>query len=165
LIEILIVISIVSFVYYLSIEMFAKKNTSVKKIQLEYLPKYLNKYEFSKTLSLKCINDGKKCFVYSDGNIVDNIEDLFTHKPIVYSYDSSLDIQYFDDIEIKKLDRNEVCFQYDINRYKKHSDMIVEVNNKIFMFNSFYEKAIKFEYLSDVSEYFDELKKEVRDAF
>jgi protein associated with RNAse G/E len=102
--------------------------------------------------------------LYIDNHLNDEIVDLFDEKPTVYSYDTDLDIISFSDIELKKLDTYEVCFEYNINKYKKAQDMIVETKGKVYMFNSFYDKAIEFEYLSDIREYFDEIQEELRDA-
>ena len=165
LIEIIIVITIISLVYFFTLGNFKFDVKTTTSVNLEYLPKYLNKFKFSNTLELKCIEEGKRCLLYLDGSIKEELKDLFKEKPSVYTYDKNLDIIYFDDIELKELDRYEVCFIYSINKYKKSKDLIVEVGQKVYIFNSFNPKAIILEYLSDVRTYFDNKEQEVSDAF
>jgi len=160
------VVFIISLVYSLTLNNF-KFSSSIKSssITLEDLPLYLDKYTFSDKLELICLDDAKKCILKIDGNIRENIDGLFSEKPIVYEYNKDLNIIYYDDIELKQLDRYEVSFKYTINKYKKASDIIVEVNNKIYIFNSMYKKALILESSVDVYDYFDNVNKELKDAF
>jgi len=166
--EILLVVFIISLVYSLTLSNFKFSNTlKSTKVSLENLPLYLSKYndKFLDNLQLICLNDGKKCILKLDGQTVEEVSDLFNEKPTVFQYNKDLQIINYDDIEIRHLDRYEVCFKYEINKYKKSKDMIVESNNKIYIFNSMYKKAIVLESTVDVYDYFDELNNEVRDAF
>ena len=159
---------IISLVYSLTLSNFKFSNTlKSTKVSLENLPLYLSKYndKFLDNLQLICLNDGKKCILKLDGQTVEEVSDLFNEKPTVFQYNKDLQIINYDDIEIRHLDRYEVCFKYEINKYKKSKDMIVESNNKIYIFNSMYKKAIVLESTVDVYDYFDELNNEVRDAF
>jgi len=137
----------------------------LNKVSLENLPEYLTKYDFSSSLELICINDAKKCILIIDGKIKENIEGLFNEKPTVYEYNKNLNTIFYDDIELKQLDRYEVSFKYIINKYKKSTDMIVETGNKIYIFNSIYKKPIILDSSIDVYDYFDNLNKEFKDAF
>jgi len=165
LVEIVIVTIIISLVYYFSISNLSFKTVVKQKLDLINLPKVMKSYSYENTLILRCINEGDKCLVYSDGKIIDEFDGLFKSKPIVYSYDKELDTIYFDDIELKHLDRYEVCFEYKLDKYNKAKDLIMEYNEKIYIYNSFYNKAIVLDYISDVSEYFEDNKRKVRDAF
>jgi len=165
LIEIVIVTIIVSLVYYFSISNLSFKTSDKEKIDLLNLPKIMKSYPYVNTLILKCIDEGKKCLVFSDDEIVDEFDDLFETKPVVYSYDKNLDIIYFDDIELKHLDRYEVVFEYKLDKYNKAKDLILEYNEKIYIYNSFYDKAKVLDYISDVNVYFEENEDRIRDAF
>jgi len=165
LIELIIVVSIISLVYYLTLGNFKLNVDTSNKISLNNLPMYLKKQEFDKTLSLKCIDDGKKCLLYIDGSIKEKINNLFSQKPNVYTYSKDLDLIYFNDIELNELDTYEVCFEYNINKYKKSKDIIVEVGQKVYIYNSLDSNVTTLDYISDVRDYFDKKEQEVRDAF
>jgi len=165
LIEIIIVTIIISLIYYLSISNISFKTTVKNKMNLIDLPKVMKSYQYENTIILKCINEGLKCFVYADGVIIDEFDNLFKSKPIVYNYNKELNSIYFEDIELKHLERHEVVFEYKIDKYHKANDLIVEYNDKVYIYNSFYDKAIVLEYLSDVNIYFEENERKVRDAF
>lgn len=158
-------VSIISLVYYLTLGNFKLNVDTSNKISLNNLPMYLKKQEFDKTLSLKCINDGKKCLLYIDGSIKEKINNLFSQKPNVYTYSKDLDLIYFNDIELNELDTYEVCFEYNINKYKKSKDIIVEVGQKVYIYNSLDSNVTTLDYISDVRDYFDKKEQEVRDAF
>ena len=160
-------VSIISLVYFFTLDNFKfSNNIKSSKVPLESLPLYLTKYndKFSNNLKLICIKDGEKCLLYLDNNKEEEIKGLFNNKPIVYKYNKKLDEVYYEDIELKHLDRYEVCFKYEINKYRKSKDMIVEVNDKIYVFNSIYKKAIILEDTSEIYDYFDNLNNEVKDA-
>ena len=165
LIELIIVVSIISLVYYLTLDNFKLNINISNKISLNNLPIYLKKQEFDNTLSLKCIKDGKKCLLYIDGSIKEQINNLFAQKPNVYTYNKDLDLIYFNDIELNELDSYEVCFEYNINKYKKSKDIIVEVGQKVYIYNSLDSNVTTLDYISDVRDYFDKKEQEVRDAF
>ena len=93
------------------------------------------------------------------------MSNLFKNKPIVYEYTKNLNIIYFKDIELNHLDRYEVCFKYNINKYNKSKDMIVEINNKFYIFNSIHNQPILVQNTSDIYDYFYNLDQEVKDAF
>ena len=161
----MIVLILISIVYYFAITTL-KVNKSINNVNLYNLKETLLKYSFKESISLKCIKDGKICHIVVDGDIIeDTIENLFDEKPTVYSYDKNLDILEYDDLEIKEFETYEVCFEYNINKYQKTKDIIVEVNNKIYIFNSIHNKPENIEYLNDVGIYFDEKLQKVKDAF
>jgi hypothetical protein len=161
----MIVVIISSLAYYLTFANFnISSNINSNKTRLEILPLYLKKFKFDNELIVKCIKDGRKCLIYSDGSLVEELEGLFQKKPTVYTYNKKLDVITYDDIELKKLDRYEVCFEFHIDKYNKYKDMIVETTNKVYIFNSFYPKPIVLEYLSDVNDYFDDMEQKVRDV-
>ena len=156
---------IISLVYSLTLDNFKFNSIKTSKISLENLQEYLNKYNFVNKLELICLGDAKKCILKIDGKIDEDIDSPFKEKPTVYEYNDKLNTIYYDDIELKQLDRHEVSFKYTINKYKKATDMIVEANDKIYIFNSMYKKTIVLESSVEVYDYFDNLNKELKDAF
>ena len=53
----------------------------------------------------------------------------------MYSYNKQLDMLEFADLEMEKLESFEVCFEYSIDKYLKSSDIIVQTNDKVYIFN------------------------------
>jgi prepilin-type N-terminal cleavage/methylation domain-containing protein len=167
LIEILIVIFIIASVYYIAATNL-NFNADEKKenLSLVNIKKILQGYDFEDSLVLKCIEDGKRCFIVADGVITKALEtQLFKERPEVYTYDTKLDMLEYQDLELEKLESFEVVFEYSIDRYNKTKDMIVKSGEKVYIFNSIHDKPIIKEYLSDVSDYFDDKISEVKDAF
>jgi len=165
LIEIILVVAIISIIYSLALDNF-KFPTNIKKISIDIknIPVYMKK--FGANSKLVCIEDGKRCLVYdSENKITKEIKNLFLSKPIVYKYDKNLEEIYFADIELKHLDRFEVCFEYNIDKYNKSGDMIVEYDNKFYIFNSINNEVITLESSADIYDYFEDLNIEVKDAF
>ena len=166
LVEIILVVFIISIVYIVMISNINNSSSINNKLVLKNIKQKLLTYDFKDNIELKCINEGNLCFIFVDGNIIDEkIENLFKTKPTVYTYDTKLNIIEFDELEFEKLETYDVCFAYKINKYLKIDDMIVQLDDKIYIFNSIDKKAVLIEYLSDVNNYFDDKKQEVKDAF
>jgi len=167
LIELIIVIIILGIVSYLTLsKMDNFKQHSKKNISLININNILSKYHFKDNISLKCIDDGSLCYIYVDNKLIKTtIKDLFKTKPTVYKYDKDLDTIEYPDLKLKDLDRYEVCFEYTIDKYQKSKDFIVQTDDKIYIFNSIKKQPIVIPYLSDVSDYFDDKKEELKDAF
>jgi prepilin-type N-terminal cleavage/methylation domain-containing protein len=167
LVEIVIVVIIISIVYYFSISNFnVKLSKPQDNLSLINLKNHLLKYEFQDNITIKCVDNGKLCYILIDGAITKHqIKDLFKIRPEVYSYNKQLDMLEFADLEMEKLESFEVCFEYSIDKYLKSSDIIVQTNDKVYIFNSIHNKPIVLDYLSDVDVYFDDKQQELKDAF
>ena len=161
----MIVMILISVVYYFTISTF-KVNKNVNNTTLFNIKEKLLKYNFQDEISLKCIEEGKECRIVIDGEVTkDTVSNLFLQKPTVYTYDKNLDVIEYIDLEIKQFETYEVCFEYTINKNQKSNDMIVEVGQKVYIFNSIHNKPTTIEYLSDIGIYFDDKLQEVKDAF
>lgn len=167
LVEIIIVVFIISLVYYFSIS-----NLNIKSLQnrdnvsIINLKSYLLNQSFNDEITIKCIKDGALCYIIVDGEITDNkIKDLFVTRPNIYTYDKNLDSVEFQDLELEKLESFDVCFEYTIDKDLKSKDMVVEIEDKVYIFNSIHKKPIILDYLSDVSIYFEDKQQELKDAF
>ena len=167
LIEIILVIFIILSVYYLAVTNFTLLDKNKKEnISLINIKSLLLKYQYKDSVELKCIEDGKRCLVFVDGIFYEELkEQLFNEQPEVYTYDKNLDMVEYKELELEKLERFEVVFEYLIDKYNKTRDMIVKSNNKVYIFNSINKKPIVVDYLSDVNDYFDDKISEVKDAF
>lgn len=167
LLEIIIVIFIISSVYYLVATNFITINNKQSETPLLLNVKELLKgYQFDEKIELKCVEDNYRCFILADGIVVKELDrKLFKVKPDVYRYDTKLDIIDYGYLELDKLESFPIIFEYSIDKYNKTKDMIVQVEEQIYIFNSIHEKPILKEYLSDVNDYFEDKISEVKDAF
>jgi len=123
--------------------------------------------EFSNSVSLVCIENNFDCFISIDGNInsQNKIENVFTTKPEVYEYNQDQLIVDFQSVRVDDIDYD-VVFEYKINRDYKAKDIILDtLEDKVYVYNSIYEKARTYESLGDAFEVFEKNKLEVKDAF
>jgi len=169
LIELIIVIVIVSATYFLvfSTNSFNTQNNN-KKISLENLKQTLfDKYDFSQSLEFICIDSTFDCYLKVDGVISDKklVSNFFTNKPEIYEYEAIETIKEFDSIKINDVDYD-VVFRFIINSDYKTNEFILDtLKNKVYIFNSIYEKPLVFEELSNAFEIFNKNIVEVKDAF
>ncbi len=169
LIELVIVIVIVSATYFLvfSTNSF-NTQTNNKKISLENLKdKLLTTYDFSESLEFICIDDSFDCYVKVDGVLQEKeiLNSFFSEKPEVYEYESRQTLKQFDEIRINDVDYD-VVFKFSINNdFKTNEFILVTLENKVYIFNSIYDKPSTYESLSDAFEVFNKNIVEVKDAF
>ena len=167
--ELLIVLVLVLSVYALLFTNFDfmsdKKKTvlSLKNLKVQLL----EAYKFKKTLKLVCIEEGVECFVFLDGKITkkNKIEDLFKSEPEVYEYSSSLTRMDFKPVRFENQEEYSVSFEYNINQDKKSDEMIVDIEEKVFVFTAINDKATVLQSINDIPDMFEEKVTEVKDAF
>jgi prepilin-type N-terminal cleavage/methylation domain-containing protein len=167
LIELLLVIVILGAVYGIFFANLTKQpeNNNVNE-NLIKVKSLLLKYEFDKTIELQCSEVDFKCFVLVDGVLKEELkEKLFNSTPTVYSYDNNKNRVRFNDLKLEELESYPIDFVYKIDQYGKTKDMIVEVDNKVYVFNSLFDKPFILESLSDVDEYFESTISKVKDVF
>ena len=166
LIELLIVIVIMGMVYaIIAPNLNLKAYVEEEGLNFNTLYPFLKKYSYENKIVLKCTNEDG-CFVLSDGELTDRIENkLFKSEPVVYQYNKNLDVKEFSRLEIEDLESFDIVFEYELNKDGISKDMIVEVDEKVYIFNSFKNQVIHLNYASDVVDYFDVSKEKVRDAF
>jgi len=146
---------------------FTKSNSiSNNTITLENLKQILLDQEYSKQISIKCIEDDYSCFVILDGNLEEHkIDPIFNEQPTVYTYSKELEKLEFADLELKQFKRYPIVFEYTCKQNQTCSEMIVETDAKIYIFNDMYKRPKIVAYINDVDEYFEAKIREVKDAF
>ncbi len=168
LIELLIVVVIllaVSGIFFVNLQKQPQKNNTNE--NLINIHSIIKKYDFDKTIEIECTMVDSKCFVLVDGILKEELkEKLFEqNRPTVYSYDTRRDRIQFNDLKLEELERYPIDFIYKIDKYGKTKDMIVEVDGKVFVFNSLFDKPIILEGMGEVSDYFESKVSKVRDVF
>lgn len=167
-IELVLVVVLLSLVYgifFANIKKVSPKNED-KSQNILNLKSLLLKYSFEETIEIKCTDVDFKCFVLSDGEVVGELEEkLFDTIPVVYSYEKNGNKITFNDLKMEKLQRYPIFFHYKIDRYGKTKDMILEVDEKVYIFNSIWNKPLMVESPSEVGSYFESGKEKVKDVF
>lgn len=162
--EILIVIIIFSIVLGFALTSFNFSTTNQNNTTLNNLKQTLIQKEFSSNISIKCSNSVEYCFLYIDDTLQeDTIKLLNSTQLETYEYDNTNTQITFKDIEPKELESYNVNFEITIDKDLKHKDMIIFDQNKYYIFNNIKMKPVILESLSDIDDYFYDLKKEVKD--
>lgn len=162
--ELIIVVFLLSIISGFILIKFDLFSSSTKQLTFKNLKSKLLENEFQNSISLKCTQD-KICYLFIDETLQEEQIKLDISDDIeVYSYDNTLNQIFFKDLELEELQRYDVIFEFTINKDKKHKDMIVLNDEKIYIFNSIYKTPIVKSSLSDISEYFEQLKNKVKDS-
>lgn len=169
LIELIIVLILVFSTYFIIFSNNSFKISEKKEpLTLENLKEQLLKnIQFEKELKFFCIEDDLSCYVKVDGivNEKTKIKNFFSQRPDIYEYNNSkIRLEYFDE----KIEDNskDVFFEFIIDSDYKTNDFILEyLEEKVYVFNSIYEKPILYKNLNDAFDLFLDNETEVRDAF
>lgn len=167
LLELIIVIVLISIVYYFTIQNLNFKPKKLDALTINNLQEYLSKIEFDDTIRLDCIDsDDMQCLLFVDENLQKTEKiSLFKECPVVYEYSKQLKTLEFRDIELKNMESYRVCFSFEMTKNKKSSQFIVQTNQKIYVFNNINNKPIILKDVSGVYDYFEDKINEVKDAF
>jgi hypothetical protein len=146
---------------------FSIKQQKLDAITLMNLKQTLHNFEFSEEITLKCIDDEDiDCLVIIDGTIQEEkIKGLFKKCPDVYEYSKDQTRLEFDSIEIKHLEVLPVCFEFKLQKNGHSSQMIVDVDDEVFIYDNISKHPHKIKYINDISYFFDDKIREVKDAF
>ena len=167
LLELIIVIVLISVVYYFTIQSLNVKQKKLEGLTLNNLQEYLSKIDFENNIRLDCVDsDDMKCLLFVDDNL-QKMEDisLFKECPLVYEYSKELKTIEFKDIELENMETYPVCFSFEMTKNNKSSQFIVQTNKKVYLFNNIDSKPIILKDISDVYDYFENKIDEVKDAF
>jgi prepilin-type N-terminal cleavage/methylation domain-containing protein len=160
--ELLIVIIIISVVYFLIIPygLGAKKGASGFKF--EDLKTYLSSFDKNATVTLVCTNECKKCYIfYGDKKVQTNI---INKELRAYTYNNGyLDdaifsaSEYFDSYE-------NICFRYSVDsKIDVGDEVFVKYNDKVYYFSPYFQKTKVFDSLSEASEFYTNALEKLKD--
>ncbi len=165
--ELIIVILLLGVIYTIFLPKLDFSQKTTDNLTLSNIKEYLLTFDYNKSLALKCIDSTYECYVSVDGKIKEDIliTGLFKQRPDVYSYDKEQNRLEFSRMELDTFEEHEVIFELKFNSNRKSKDLIVETSSSVFVFNALYLKPIKYEYLNDVQDGFENLVTEVKNAF
>ncbi|MEA2050794.1 MAG: hypothetical protein U9O56_08700 [Campylobacterota bacterium] len=167
--EIIISIILISIIYLFAINSFNSTNqNNPSNITLINLKEKLLEYDFNDNITIKCIKDDLNCFVFLDEESIPQekrIDNLFITEPVVYKYSRDLETIEFLDLDLEKLQRYEIFFEFTCKKNRQCDELIIEKNGEVLVFNNLYLRPIKLNYLSDFEDLIKNNIQEVKDAF
>ena len=165
--ELIIVIVLVGIIYYLTISNFSLKQQKVDTLSLVNLKEKLSTFDFEEKVSLQCTDtDNIECLIVVDNVIQEEkVTELFQRCPDVYEYSKELKRKEFYPLNVNDNDKISICFRFDLLRDGHSSQMIVELDNKVLIYDNISKQPHKIDYLNDIGDYFENKISEVKDAF
>ncbi len=167
--ETVMVVLVISLFYmFISINFskLSKKGDEKTAVTIKNIKEYLGSIEYQDTISLKCIEEAKKCLVFSDGELLeDKTVDIFKSVPTVYNYNEQMDVIDFERIDMDGYRNFYVDFELTLDKELKHRDMIVEVEDRVYYFNPIFLKAKEFSYLNEAIEAMQSKIEDLKYAF
>lgn len=170
LIELIIVVLIISIVYFVSLSSFSqKKELKSSKVELSTLKYYLKKeFDFTYNISFSCIkNDDLDCFIIKDDDYENMIKskNIFSTIPTIYTYNLENSVIEFGQLKYENINYDKF-FELKIDRDRKHKNMIVEVDNlNYYLIKNITNNILYFTSLFEINDIQTNLKREVQDAF
>jgi competence protein ComGC len=165
--ELIIVVILISIVYYISISNINIKQNSVNAITLINLKQTLKNMDFKNKIEIKCIDSKDvECLIFKDDIIQEKkIYGLFKKCPTVYKYSIQQQTIDFEDVELDKLERYSICFEFILNKDGKSSQIIVDTQDNVYIFDNISQFPKTIKYINDIDLYFDKKVNEVKNAF
>mgnify|MGYP000232166576 CR=1 FL=1 len=154
--------------YFVLSNNFIGQKQDTHKITLKNLKSYLLTFEFEDEIKIKWLNsDNFECYVFMYKEIIKDlvVTNLFKEEPEVYDYTVEQNRIEFNDLKLNTFEEFNVIFEYGIDSDMKSDDLVVDIDEKIYVFNSIYNNPIEYKYLHEVLDDFENRITEVRDAF
>lgn len=143
LIELLIVVVILGVVYSMAIGTIQKSSkVNVEEVTLKNLKRFLQSFEYKKSVKLLCLDSCLSCNVYIDGNkdeeSKDSFENFLTDDVEIYRYDYNSGMEekkqevFFNSEDVEE----DVCFSYTVDKKGIGDQVFVKFNDKVYDFTS-----------------------------
>jgi len=154
--ELILVIVIIGVVYTLFIQNIDKLQRT-QSIGIEQLSEHLKTFQDKNEVSLICIDECKKCEIYVDKNATKQYLELFKEEVISYEVDKDGQLEKRKYLPIyDEREEIEVCLKFTLFKNGSVSETILEYNEDIYYFPTYFGKMQKFETLDGLKEYFQE---------
>lgn len=168
LLELIVVVFLISTVYFLLFSNFTFSKKEETNLKIENLKNYLfDNFKYKNSLALYCIDKKSfPCYVFIDGKQNYNVGliSLFTEVPEVYSYNKDLPLKEFENIDIED-EEYSVFFSLKFDSGKKHENLVLDTEDKVYLFSSITNKVQIFEDTNSIIDSFMNKEEEVKDAF
>lgn len=153
LIELMIVIVIMAAVYALMLQNFSLPKDKNSQMSIENLPAYLRKIypNEEKKVTYRCVNKCQKCSFLVGRKEVKAKELLFEKPPKVYGFVRGR-------LEKKEFQKG-VCFEYLLYPNGSSDKVVLEYENRVYLYANIDKKTAIFSDKDRASEYIDEAKR------
>ncbi|BCD63170.1 hypothetical protein NitYY0826_P11 (plasmid) [Nitratiruptor sp. YY08-26] len=136
--ELLIVILIISIIYGIFIERLNSKEEEIKRLGLEDIHEFLSSYDFNESVKLRCVDQGRSCYLFLDGQKREKIPFSFRSEPKVYDFDIHGMLSQVRFVPLFEGNMpKDVCFEYDLYPNGSGSSYIVEYEKRYYVFYSY----------------------------
>jgi len=158
LVELIIVTSLIFIIYFLTLSNLNFQQDKADKITLINLKQTLASFSFEEKINLRCFDDEKiDCLFLVDDIIQDEkIVGLFEKCPEVYEYSRN---------QIRLDFVPPICFEFELRKDGHSTQMIVDLDDKVLIYDNISLKPKIVKSMNDVADFFDNKIDEVRDAF
>ena len=162
--ELLLVLIIISLVYYLIVptNLFLKRESS-KDFTFKELKRYLSTFSQNKKITLLCTDECKKCKIFDGNKTIDT--DIFKNKRVeAFRYrDNYLqEIRFF---APKLADTyEEICFKYSYYPKKEIGDeLFAKYDGKVYYFSPYFQDTKVFNSIEEAKEFYEKNLRNLRD--
>jgi prepilin-type N-terminal cleavage/methylation domain-containing protein len=169
LVEIIIVIFIISLVYFIVLPNFnVNKKEEKPKFTLEKIKNFMLKnYSFKHSLSFVCIDEQElPCYIFVDEELNEEfvVKNLFKTIPEVYNYDRELSSYEFTRVKINDMEY-EPFFELRINSDRKYKNIVVDtLDDKVYLFSSINKEVKTYKNTNEILDEFYEKEVDIKDA-
>lgn len=151
--EMVLVVVIIGIIYsFVNINFSKLSKKDEAQLNIQNIKTYLRTIEYKETLSLKCIEEAKRCLVFADGELLEELKGIFDSVPAVYSYGGQMSRIDFNRIDMDGYRNFKVDFELVLDKEFRHQDMVVKLEDKVYYLNPMFLKAEEFKYLNEISE-------------
>lgn len=158
LVELIIVTVLIFIIYFFTLSNLNFQEDKTDKMTLINLKQTLASFSFEEKINLRCVDDENiDCVILIDDVIQDEkIIGLFEKCPDVYECSR-------DQIRLEFL--HPICFEFELRKNGHSSRMIVDLDDKVLIYDNISLKPKIVESMADIYNFFDDKIDEVRDAF
>jgi len=167
LIELLIVVMIMGFVYTLAITKLQKVGDKSTNITLQTLKPFLQSLKYEKKAQILCLDNCSECLIYVDSKELtkyrDNFKNFLDDSVEVYRYDY-IDgfVQKEKDIYFNTEDVEEsVCFSYSVDNMGIGDQIFVKYKDKVYDFTTYFPPTKVFNSLDDILDKKESLSQQI----
>lgn len=160
--ELMIVMVIIALVYGMFVQNFSTKQVE-QKPKVEKLREFLLNLQADSRakISVICTQSCKICKLYINDKEKNANFDLFENEARVSAYklvDNSLEDIEFDDLYTDRYTKEEVCFRYNLYPNSSSDKMILEYNDRFFLYDNYFYETKEFTSIEEAKQSWYETK-------
>jgi hypothetical protein len=158
----IVVVVILGIVYGLAMSKVSQNTSTLQtKPTLHNIYKYLTNIEYKYSISLKCLPDKDKCYIFVDGLYKDSIEYLLRDDDVamMIADDIAREVEFFPLLDDGI--REDVSLQIDIDRHGGTKELLVVSKDRAIYLGGYLKEAREYKDIDEYIAYKDELLQKV----